>query len=154
MRCQRERLIYRQARRNNHASATTLAIRFAEWLPLQTACPWMKDSGTYIVVMSCESVLASWYYETQLCECTNRRNVQVSVREVRLTLLRESQHWVLKCSSNLSRSLTLNMARISFTSMQHGISAATFDFYARMVLRRCHSSDCQFCNLFRIMKWI
>jgi hypothetical protein len=130
MRCQHERSIYRQARRTNHASATTLAIRFAEWLPLQTACPWMKDSAIHNAVMSCDSVLASWYYGTQLCECTNRRNVQVSVREVKLTFLRVSQRWVLKCSSKLSRSLTLNVnvARISFTYTQHGITAATFAF--------------------------
>jgi len=93
MRCQHERLIYRQARRTNHASATTLAIRFAEWLPLQTACPWTKDSANYTAVMSCDSVPASWYRGTQLCECTSRGNVQVSVREVRLTFLEESQRW-------------------------------------------------------------
>ena len=152
--CRHERLKYRQARRTNHASVTTSAIRFAGWLPLQTACPWRKDSAIYTAVMSCDSVLASWYYGTQLCECTNRGNVQVSVREVRLTFLRKSQRWVLKCSSKLSRSLTLNVTRISFTSTRHGISTATFAFYVRMELRESHSSDCQFCNLLRIMKWI
>jgi len=156
MRCQHERLLYRQARCTNHASATTSAIRFAELLSLQTACPRTKYYY-YIAVMSCDSAPASWYYGTQLCECSSRGNVQVSVREVRVTFLGESQRWVQKCSSMPSRSLCLNVPRrfhISFTSTQHWISAATFVFYVRMVLRWSHSSDYQFCNLFRTMKWI
>lgn len=51
----------------------------------------MKDSAIYIAVMSCDSVPASWYYGTQLCECTSRGNVQVSVMEVRFTFLGQSQ---------------------------------------------------------------
>jgi len=38
----------------------------------------MKDSAIYIAVMSCDSVLASWYYGTPLCECTNRGNLRQS----------------------------------------------------------------------------